>query len=304
MKLSKLTRTRIERIKQIIASPQKMDRSVLKSIYEQTDIYFSENLEFLESTSTITYVNNYLILTSNPTTIDQLIFLALRMNNDHFRKLNSFIRLFDDLGRFIPTESEIVNYYEERMFLLNFGYAKIVLNSIVLEDGFYKENLKSIHLTQDDIDLANLRKKALGKRAELIALEYELMCSEEYIDIVDKSNIKRISEEWANAGYDILGFDRISAQNGVYEKILIEVKAVDINKMEFHWSQNEINIAKLNQDIYYIYLVDVERSEDNLKESIKVIHNPYIEIFGLKSLWTKQCESVIVSMEVKYGKQI
>ena len=89
-----------------------------------------------------------------------------------------------------------------------------------------------------------------GEKAELFVMSYE----KERIGRPLCEEIKRISEVDTAAGYDIVSFN--SPQSQVPDRF-IEVKA--ISSAGFFWSKNEYEIAKLKGELYYLYLVELNR---------------------------------------------
>jgi len=83
-------------------------------------------------------------------------------------------------------------------------------------------------------------KKMIGEIAENIVLEFEKNQSRK---------VKRISQENANAGYDIESQD----EDGNVR--LIEVKGSTGDEFDIYWSQNEIETARENRDKYWLYFV-------------------------------------------------
>ena len=81
-------------------------------------------------------------------------------------------------------------------------------------------------------------------------------------------SIKRISEIDVSAGYDIVSFN--SAHSQVPDRF-IEVKA--ISSSGFFWSKNEYEIAKLKGELYFIYLVELNRI-DEPDYAPEMIRNP------------------------------
>ena len=107
-----------------------------------------------------------------------------------------------------------------------------------------------------------------GEKAEEFVFEYERKRLGQPLS----EKVRRISEIDVTAGYDIVSFD--SNQSAGPDRF-IEVKAV--SNIGFYWSRNEYEIAKLKGDTYYLYLVNLNRiNEQNY--SPKMIQNPAINI--------------------------
>ncbi len=105
-----------------------------------------------------------------------------------------------------------------------------------------------------------------GETAEVFVVEYE---KTRLRSSVHASNVKRISGVDVSAGYDIVSYeDGMSVQ---YDRF-IEVKSF-LGQPHFYWSKNEIEIATLYGEKYYIYLVDAEKATETEYIPI-IIRNP------------------------------
>ena len=99
-------------------------------------------------------------------------------------------------------------------------------------------------------------KKKIGELAENIVLEFE----KKRLGKDGQAEVRRISQEYANAGYDIESPDR-----------LIEVKGSTGDEFSIYWSQNEIETARENRDKYWIYFVPgVDIKSKTSKEPILI----------------------------------
>lgn len=125
-----------------------------------------------------------------------------------------------------------------------------------------------------------------GEIAELYVLDFEINRLGSLAAL--KERIKRISVIDVSAGYDIVSFEDISS--GEYDRF-IEVKSY-IGKPHFYWSKNEIDVAKLYDDKYYLYLVDAEKI-DRPDYSPLIIRNPAKHVIQSDG-WLMQPTSYLV----------
>ena len=142
---------------------------------------------------------------------------------------------------------------------------KIVINekySVTLHDKLKKIIKKKPRITQaqldKDLEKERRDKKKVGEIAENIVLEFE---KKRLGKDGHPEEVRRISQKYANAGYDIESPDR-----------LIEVKGSTGDKFDIFWSQNEIETARENRDKYWIYFVpgvDI-KSKKSKKEPILI----------------------------------
>lgn len=99
--------------------------------------------------------------------------------------------------------------------------------------------------------------------------------------------VRRISEIDVAAGYDIVSFD---SNQSLEPDRFIEVKAV--SNAGFYWSRNEYEIAKLKGDTYYLYLVDLNRIDEQ-DYSPQMIQNPAVNVMDTDE-WFVESQSYYV----------
>lgn len=105
-----------------------------------------------------------------------------------------------------------------------------------------------------------------GAKAESFVLKYE---RRRICNPVLQRQIKQISEIDVCAGYDIISYE--NDKSTFYDRF-IEVKAIP-QKPSFFWSRNELEIAKLQGEKYFLYLVDLSKIE-NAEYCPQIISNP------------------------------
>ena len=126
------------------------------------------------------------------------------------------------------------------------------------------------HITEKQLLHKLEEQREQGERGEMFVLEYE---KTRISNPSLQANIQRISIIDVSAGYDI-----VSYQSNDSTKIdrYIEVKTFK-GKEHFHWSQNEIDKAKLMGESYFIYLVDDDCIDKEDYEPI-IIQNPIVAL--------------------------
>ena len=129
------------------------------------------------------------------------------------------------------------------------------------------------------------RQQLQGEEAENYVVEYE---KARLFNAVHANKIKRISGIDVSAGYDIVSFD--DSKCVLYERF-IEVKSY-IGQPHFYWSKNEIQVATLYADRYYLYLVDMRKIKD-CGYSPTIIQNPAKAVIESDG-WLMQPESYLV----------
>lgn len=145
---------------------------------------------------------------------------------------------------------------------------------------YCKESSKKLSLEQLK---ARLEANALaGSKAEEYVLDFE----RRRVTRPELSNrIKIISEIDVCAGYDIISYE---SDTSVHYDRFIEVKAIS-KGTGFYWSKNEISIAKIKGNQYYLYLVDL--SQISKPDYIPmIIQNPAFAI-AESTDWYMEAES-------------
>ena len=131
--------------------------------------------------------------------------------------------------------------------------------------------------------LANMkRNQESGRRAEEFVIEFE---RRRLVGHPKLNFVQIISEENAKAGYDILSFANIDS---IFIDRFIEVKSY-AGEPVFYWTQNELEIAKLKADAYFIYLVDSQKIGIE-GYSPKFIQDPANVLFPSQD-WDRECQS-------------
>lgn len=147
---------------------------------------------------------------------------------------------------------------------------------------------KHCQVKRKQLTLEQLKKQledneAAGEKAELFVLQFE----KERLGYPLCEKVRRISEIDVTAGYDIVSFDSNKSQE---PDRFIEVKAV--SDTGFYWSRNEINIAKLKGDKYYLYLIEFNRVNQP-DYSPQIIQNPAKNVLDGEE-WLFEAQSYLV----------
>ena len=168
-------------------------------------------------------------------------------------KVDKVTRLFDE-QYILPILYEAVLLIRQDPVIINPEYLQEVEKAVI--------NLprkKPIHTQtwlDKELEKERKNKKKIGELAENIVLEFE----KKRLGKDGPTKVRRISQEYANAGYDIESPDR-----------LIEVKGSTGDDFDIYWSQNEIETARENSDKYWIYFVPgVNIKTKTSKEPIRI----------------------------------
>ena len=127
-------------------------------------------------------------------------------------------------------------------------------------------------ISQKQIDNSLKIMKKIGNLGEQIVLEYErnrlltMNCDQE------AQNVKQISVDFANAGYDIRSFNGKSDE--LTHDRFIEVKSSTDSEFSLYWRRNEMEVAKKYPDNYWIYFVPKINLINLTSDEIILIGNP------------------------------
>jgi hypothetical protein len=158
---------------------------------------------------------------------------------------------------------------------------------VKLTVGFPKEPI-----SQQEIDNSLKNKKKIGKLGEQIVLEFEQERLSKKGFEQESHNIKQISEDFANAGYDIRSFNG-NSDNLIHDRF-IEVKSSTGSKFSIHWTDNEIKVAKKYPNNYWIYFIPkIDLVKQSSDEPI-LIPNPIKNIFKNND-YDKKIESLHIT---------
>jgi len=82
----------------------------------------------------------------------------------------------------------------------------------------------------------------------------------------------------------------------IQKELIIEVKAVSVEDYKFFWSRNEIEVAKIFGEKYFLYLLPVISKNTFEMEKLKIIRNPFKNVYTNQLEWQKEEESVSFSI--------
>ena len=204
--------------------------------------------------------------------------LVIKNNLIHI-DYSAFRNLFIEIDLFV-NDSLVDN-----QFVINheqISWFKKVIIPLIEESGF--NNSTSLK----DLEDLQQKQKEIGYEAELFALSYEKKIR---INHPKYSNIRIISESNVGAGYDIVSYQMDSS---ILIDKFIEVKSID-NRESFFWSRNEIDVARIKENEYFLYLVDRTKMNDYGYEPI-IIQNPYEQILN-NDRWNKRIEKYFIQMQ-------
>lgn len=156
-------------------------------------------------------------------------------------------------------------------------FESLVVN-LLREENLCQKRRKSLLGLKTQLN----NQEAMGKEAEIFVLNFEQQRLQGHPSI---ARIKRISEDYVNAGFDLESFND---KESVFIDRFIEVKSYSSNVV-FYWSQNEVEVAKELAEKYFLYLVDRNKMPES-GYAPRVFQDPYQKIFK-NELWEKEPET-------------
>jgi hypothetical protein len=158
--------------------------------------------------------------------------------------------------------TNVIERMETGDYEINNVYEETMINKVI-------SRRKALSLEQ--LLTQQKKQQEQGLLAEEFVLKYERsrLHKHPYID-----KVKRISDLDVAAGFDIVSFRK--EDDFIYNKF-IEVKSYRGIK-HFFWSENEIDVAKLKNESYFLCLVDMDQIHNDNYEP-EFIHSPASMIF-------------------------
>lgn len=303
IKFKKISLNQILVISEVIRSSTLFQIEFLRQKYLKNEVDFENMLFFLEKLELIRIMDNkilvahkyqhFLGIIGNSKKPEEVLrrFLVdtfILKRNAFSEYLTDFFSRFRQKGvvyTFIPTYSQRLQYSNLRNFLMELEllFVNSSTNAYILAKEcvpFVKFGLvKPLSLEQFKKDLQ--RKYEIGLAAENQIILYEKSRLSKHPLLANK--VEHVAIKDVAAGYDIKSFEISKPQRPIIR--FIEVKAVAKNNYKFNWTRNEIEKAKICMNKYYLYLLPVIESNRFDVDSLKMIKNPYKNIYRNKHYW-------------------
>lgn len=276
---------------------QKYTRNAIN--YEETVLVFkklnlvkSKNNEILISKKYKSFLKKYKDSKFKVKILTKFFIDSFLFNRNFFSKyIDEFLGNFnfkDNYFRFKVKTDQKIKYSGIRNFLKELGFIIINTdgNEYIISKKYsviYKKHKEDNKLKLSDLKKMLEEKEKLGYDAELRIIQYEKERLSIFPLLIDK--IEHISLSDVSAGYDIRSFEDKLDKNNDPIVINIEVKAVPFWEYEFKWTKNEINSAKFYKDKYCLYLLPVKVYKDFDIKNLKIIRDPYKNVYKNKKAW-------------------
>lgn len=182
--------------------------------------------------------------------------------------LNEMIRLFvESEGKYICYKKNI--HLKYRTVIAELCYLQVLEDErdkyVLLRKYLWVYALPKKILDEQRLESRLESQKQVGAKGEIIALEFEKNRLWELGYKHQSELVRKISHELVNIGYDIMSFN----SDGIVYDRFIEVKVMDVTG-KFYWSKNEMYVASILKESYYLYLV----SEIDSNRNILIVRDP------------------------------
>lgn len=199
--------------------------------------------------------------------------------NQYARSLFSNFSLNQLLGTYEISTDEISLDKEQNITIHFFKYLGLLkdVKSIIQVEKQYSELVYQLTadskiLSEQQLEKILMENRKLGAQAENAVVEFEKRRLMKLGKKIQAELVKRISTINVSAGYDIESFDGTTDE--IFPNRFIEVKATTSNEVRFYWSYNEIRVAAIKKDNYWIYMMKEFREDKPSKTLPIMIQNP------------------------------
>ena len=294
---------------EIIAESSLMQMEFIRAKYQRSALNFNETVEFLKELKLIAVRRNQilpkpkyqaflqkLIASREKMQILQsflidCLFLGTMSFSEYIGQFMANFRFKNGQYEFVPTASQRLAYSGLRNYLIDLGFLHLDTDGVKYVVGGiyslgYLELARSHRLTPEEFADIQRKNREIGREAELEVIEYEKERLSLFPHLVKK--IEHVADWDIAAGYDVRSFEDTQQENPIPR--LIEVKAVSPWNYRFNWTRNEIEVSKLHQQNYYLYLVPVLDKGSFDFEGLRTIRNPYLNVYKNKIEWLRSFE--------------
>ena len=201
-----------------------------------------------------------------------IIYHSLQIDNAAFPlKHSGFKQLLIDFNVIQQHPTKEFNKY-----IINGRYKK-VFDKVVLPE------IKKRKIGVEELMKSLAQKQINGEEAEEYVLQFENK------RLNNTKEIDWVAEYSVAEGYDIASFKtELSNEHDRF----IEVKSFQ-GEPYFFWTRNEMNIARIKKESYFLYLVDRTKMKTVDKYEPLMIQNPYLKFIKTKSdEWKESIEKI------------
>ena len=207
----------------------------------------------------------------------------------------------NDKTLFKATELQKIKFSNTRNLLLELEFISISADNTTyfinpdFADLFIKQFTRR-KLSPESLKKKQSENESIGLLAENAVIEFEL---KRLADIsVLPSEIEHTSLDNVLAGYDIKSFEDCLDSNSKRIHRFIEVKAVSVDDYKFYWSKNEMQIAKVFGEKYYLYILPIGANNTFEFDKMIIKRNPFKSVYSNEHEWKKEEEILSFSKKI------
>jgi hypothetical protein len=295
-----------------LADTQVRHVSNIKRQYLENALSFDETLSLLEDLEIVKNSSDELFPSKAfPVTHDSIddfkkkfLPVLFSANGAVSEQLRIFLLNFQterDKIFFKATENQKIKFSDTRNLLLELEFISASSDKTTYfvnpdyADLFLKQFSRR-KLSPETLKRKQAENDSIGLTAEKAVIDYEVKRLTN-ISLVP-SEIEHTSQENVLAGYDIKSFENNLDGNSRRIDRYIEVKAVSVEDFRFYWSRNEMEIAKIFGEKYFLYLLPVLSNNIFDFENLMMVNNPFKNIYSNKLDWKKEEESISFSKNI------
>lgn len=289
-----LTYEAVSELLQTIVGRRLRTKSEIRRVFGENALGFDEALGFCQELGLVPRGGGVLGLGGGvPTDSDDelrrfLVEAVAKRESPYRRELFEFLRKFHSADGRLVYRSPVARRSREsscRNFLLSLGVLQYSVEADLYQVaekymGLHADAVASAKLVSPDSVNRDLQsKQKFGRAAEEVVLGLETeRVGPQFVDQVVHTALSN-----AAAGFDIRSVT--ITRRHLATPRFIEVKAVQYESLAFHWTQNEIAVAKRLKDFYYLYLLPVVSSNDFDTNALRVIRDPVSAVLESNDRW-------------------
>lgn len=313
--LEKVSLKQVRALSLIMSRLSLLQTDYIKKRYSEIALNFDDTTRFLSDLNLIKLTKKQI----RPKTEYKTLLKKIRNSDKSEQLINEFL-----VNHFINSRNHFSEYLEQFLvhFVFNNGrheYSPTMedrlkysgLRNLLIElELIYLDTQKDIYVidsnyllnyfqvkkprlvSQEEYVQIQHERADIGNRAELKVIEYEKQRLSQYPML--SAQVEHIGLNNITVGYDIKSYDHTPDGNIVPR--LIEVKAVSHWNYGFYWTRNEIEASRVHRHDYYLYLLPVLAGKDFDEKNLKIICDPFMNVYKNKNEWSRKNETISFSL--------
>jgi len=289
---------RLEKLYNLIINNPK-NLSNIRLSYNNEDVYFEEQINFLEQIDLIKIKKNSVVTNlQNSNNFRSVLINHIMLNENFFVPIKNYLGEFkkNSKDNYVLKHDTYLNIINSniRNFLISLRLLIFKGNMYIIIDNDTFKKFKNYFLSPQKLKDKLEQQAIIGLEAEKFIFNIE----KKKCDLFKKDlKPEHIALKDVAAGYDILSYEK---KGNNLKKIFIEVKAVSASDYRFYISENEIRTAEKYKSQYYVYLLPIKKSDKNKFDlkNLKKINDIKKNIFNEKTKWNTHPDGYIITKKI------